>query len=114
MSRHSTNRSRKAKSARPGAGWPEAGMGGGRREVVEWKADRSPEDPPMSPMRAPERRLAPTPADTRFELTSEFQPKGDQPAALHELVEGICRGDRNQVLLGVTGSGRSEESRIGK
>src|SRR5262245_21056041 len=61
----------------------------------------------MSPMRAPERRLAPTPADSRFELVSEFQPRGDQPAALTELVAGIRRADRSQVLLGVTGSGKT-------
>jgi excinuclease ABC subunit B len=61
----------------------------------------------VSPMRAPERRLAPTPADTRFGLVSDFQPRGDQPAALAELVAGIQRGDRDQVLLGVTGSGKT-------
>ena len=61
----------------------------------------------MSPMRAPEPRLAPTPADSRFELVSDFQPRGDQPAALAELVEGIRRGDMSQVLLGVTGSGKT-------
>src|SRR5712691_2872890 len=58
-------------------------------------------------MRAPEPRLAPTPADSRFELVSNFQPRGDQPAALAELVEGIRRGDQSQVLLGVTGSGKT-------
>jgi excinuclease ABC subunit B len=58
-------------------------------------------------MRAPEPRLAPTPADSRFELVSDFQPRGDQPAALAELVEGIRRGDMSQVLLGVTGSGKT-------
>src|SRR5450432_2308300 len=61
----------------------------------------------MSPMREPEPRLAPTPADSRFELVSDFQPRGDQPTALKELVEGIRRGDNHQVLLGVTGSGKT-------
>ncbi len=61
----------------------------------------------MSPMRAPEKRLAPAPADSRFELVSDFQPRGDQPAALAELTEGIRRGDAHQVLLGVTGSGKT-------
>ena len=61
----------------------------------------------MSPMRAPEKRLAPTPADSRFELVSEFQPRGDQPTALAELTEGLRRGDQHQVLLGVTGSGKT-------
>jgi excinuclease ABC subunit B len=61
----------------------------------------------MSPMRAPEKRLAPTPADSRFELVSDFQPRGDQPTALAELTEGLRRGDGHQVLLGVTGSGKT-------
>ncbi|MBY0380918.1 MAG: excinuclease ABC subunit UvrB [Xanthobacteraceae bacterium] len=43
----------------------------------------------------------------RFELKSEYQPKGDQPQAIKELVEGIQRNDRTQVLLGVTGSGKT-------
>src|SRR6266540_2699962 len=61
----------------------------------------------MSPMRAPEKRLAPAPADSRFDLVSDFQPRGDQPTALAELTEGIRRGDGHQVLLGVTGSGKT-------
>src|SRR5438132_3118321 len=61
----------------------------------------------MSPMRAPEKRLAPASADSRFELVSDFQPQGDQPTALAELTEGIRRGDGHQVLLGVTGSGKT-------
>src|SRR5579871_1910533 len=43
----------------------------------------------------------------RFEIKSEYQPKGDQPTAIAELVEGIQRNDRMQVLLGVTGSGKT-------
>src|SRR5579863_1864156 len=43
----------------------------------------------------------------RFEIKSEYQPKGDQPTAIAELVEGIQRNDRTQVLLGVTGSGKT-------
>ena len=42
-----------------------------------------------------------------FKLVSTFQPRGDQPAAIAELSEGIRRGDRDQVLLGVTGSGKT-------
>jgi excinuclease ABC subunit B len=52
-------------------------------------------------------RLAPAPADSRFKLTSEFEPRGDQPRAIGELVDGIERGDDHQVLLGVTGSGKT-------
>jgi excinuclease ABC subunit B len=54
-----------------------------------------------------ETRIAPTQADTRFELVSEFEPKGDQPAAIEELTAGLARGDKHQVLLGVTGSGKT-------
>ncbi len=43
----------------------------------------------------------------RFELKSEYEPKGDQPTAIAELVEGVKRNDRTQVLLGVTGSGKT-------
>jgi excinuclease ABC subunit B len=43
----------------------------------------------------------------RFEIKSEYEPKGDQPTAIAELVEGIKRNDRTQVLLGVTGSGKT-------
>jgi len=42
-----------------------------------------------------------------FKLTSDYQPRGDQPKAIEELVEGVLRGDRDQVLLGVTGSGKT-------
>jgi len=42
-----------------------------------------------------------------FNLVSDFQPTGDQPEAIRQLVEGIQRGDRHQVLLGVTGSGKT-------
>jgi len=57
--------------------------------------------------RPEEARLAPTPADSRFELTSDFEPRGDQPAAIDELTAGLERGDHHQVLLGVTGSGKT-------
>ncbi len=43
----------------------------------------------------------------RFQLTSEFQPAGDQPRAIEALAEGVLRGDPHQVLLGVTGSGKT-------
>ena len=42
-----------------------------------------------------------------FEIVSEFQPSGDQPTAIAELIEGIKDGERDQVLLGVTGSGKT-------
>ncbi len=42
-----------------------------------------------------------------FKLESEYEPKGDQPAAIAELVKGVTASERNQVLLGVTGSGKT-------
>ncbi|MDW7644741.1 MAG: excinuclease ABC subunit UvrB [Desulfuromonadales bacterium] len=43
----------------------------------------------------------------RFELKSDYQPRGDQPRAIQELVDGVQRQDPHQVLLGVTGSGKT-------
>jgi excinuclease ABC subunit B len=45
--------------------------------------------------------------DEVFRVVSEFDPAGDQPAAIASLTEGIRRGDRFQTLLGITGSGKS-------
>ena len=42
-----------------------------------------------------------------FELVSDYAPAGDQPAAIEKLVSGIQEGKRDQVLLGVTGSGKT-------
>ena len=42
-----------------------------------------------------------------FKLTSKYKPTGDQPEAIRQLTDGINRGDRAQVLLGVTGSGKT-------
>ena len=43
----------------------------------------------------------------KFELVSSYQPAGDQPKAIAELLEGLKRGAKHQVLLGVTGSGKT-------
>ena len=43
----------------------------------------------------------------RFKVVSEFEPKGDQPAAIKELVDGVNAHEQDQVLLGVTGSGKT-------
>jgi excinuclease ABC subunit B len=43
----------------------------------------------------------------RFELVSAFEPEGDQPKAIADLVEDVHRGAKHQVLLGVTGSGKT-------
>ncbi len=42
-----------------------------------------------------------------FQLVTDYQPRGDQPRAIDELVAGVQRGDAHQVLLGVTGSGKT-------
>jgi len=57
---------------------------------------------PHKPQR-PEKILAAKP----FELVSEYSPAGDQPTAIAELTEAALAGDRTQVLLGVTGSGKT-------
>ncbi|MEV8223628.1 excinuclease ABC subunit UvrB, partial [Dietzia maris] len=44
---------------------------------------------------------------TRFEVVSEFTPSGDQPTAIAELTERLARGERDVVLLGATGTGKS-------
>ena len=44
---------------------------------------------------------------TKFKLVTDFQPQGDQPQAIEKLSEGIEKGLRHQVLLGVTGSGKT-------
>ena len=40
-------------------------------------------------------------------VVSEFKPAGDQPTAIDEVVEGLCKGEKNQVLLGATGTGKT-------
>ena len=42
-----------------------------------------------------------------FDITSKYKPTGDQPEAIRELTDGVQRGDKYQVLLGVTGSGKT-------
>src|SRR6059058_3506287 len=42
-----------------------------------------------------------------FQLEAPYQPAGDQPSAIHELTQGVLNGDPHQVLLGVTGSGKT-------
>ena len=43
----------------------------------------------------------------KFQIESPFEPAGDQPQAIDELCRGLEEGQRNQVLLGVTGSGKT-------
>jgi excinuclease ABC subunit B len=60
---------------------------------------------PWTPHRPP--RPEKTEGGVRLVIKSDFAPKGDQPEAIRELVEGVNRHDRTQVLLGVTGSGKT-------
>ncbi len=63
------------------------------------KAKRSDEDAPAREM--------PSRGGSAFRLASPFPPAGDQPKAIKELIDGIKRGDEAQVLLGITGSGKT-------
>ena len=42
-----------------------------------------------------------------FQLVSSYTPKGDQPRAIDQLMDGLSAGEKHQVLLGVTGSGKT-------
>jgi excinuclease ABC subunit B len=66
-------------------------------------------DPASWPLFAPHRPARPEKSEggRTLRLVSEYEPAGDQPTAIAELVEGIERGERDQVLLGVTGSGKT-------
>ena len=60
---------------------------------------------PWTPHRPP--RPEKSEGGVPFKIASDFEPKGDQPQAIKELVEGVNRNDSTQVLLGVTGSGKT-------
>ncbi len=53
------------------------------------------------------KRRPPVEGSREFKLVTEYEPAGDQPAAIAELMAGIKDGERDQVLLGVTGSGKT-------
>jgi excinuclease ABC subunit B len=61
--------------------------------------------PPWLPHRPP--RPDKSEGGRRFRVVSEFEPKGDQPHAIEELLKGVAANERDQVLLGVTGSGKT-------
>jgi excinuclease ABC subunit B len=61
--------------------------------------------PPWLPHRPP--RPEKSEGGRRFRVVSEFEPKGDQPHAIEELLKGVEANERDQVLLGVTGSGKT-------
>src|SRR5881628_28596 len=68
------------------------------------REEASPSADPQGEIRRP---TWPGPEDGRFRLVSDFEPKGDQPEAIRKLVESIRGGRRHQVLMGVTGSGKT-------
>ncbi len=53
------------------------------------------------------KKQAPKPEGKRLRVVSDYEPAGDQPTAIRELTAGIEQGERDQVLLGVTGSGKT-------
>ena len=87
------------------------GLGGATATVDSLKSLLEQGDPNLrqasvwSPHRPP--RPEKSEGGIAFEIVSEFEPKGDQPTAIAELVEGVARHERDQVLLGVTGSGKT-------
>ena len=50
--------------------------------------------------------------EKKFKLNSKYKPAGDQPNAIEQLVQGIENGDDTQTLLGITGSGKTIDSKI--
>ncbi len=66
-------------------------------------------DAVIDPMFVPHRPVLPEKLEggRTFKLVSEYEPAGDQPNAIRELVTGLETGEKNQVLLGVTGSGKT-------
>jgi len=81
------------------------------RPYVPFMSSTDPNAPPLQPMPGwqPHRPDRPEKSEggIRFMIESPFEPKGDQPLAIEQLVEGIAAGDKDQVLLGVTGSGKT-------
>src|SRR3546814_10690306 len=67
------------------------------------------EEPDTSGAFVPHRPARPDMADggKPFRLVSDYEPAGDQPTAIHDLVESALAGEKTQVLLGVTGSGKT-------
>jgi len=63
--------------------------------------------PALAPQITPGSTITPFSGSPPFKIASEFQPAGDQPAAIDKLVEGLENGLSDQVLLGVTGSGKT-------
>jgi excinuclease ABC subunit B len=75
--------------------------------VTSSRLSQPPPDYTINPAKPP-LSVDPDAATARpFKLVSEFKPAGDQPQAIDELIAGLRQGERDQVLLGVTGSGKT-------
>lgn len=86
-----------------------------KEKSAKFVAEKGPIDPNVAMRSAPEgwvphrveRNWDKLEGGKRFDCVSEYQPAGDQPGAIKELVSGIDDGEFDQVLLGVTGSGKT-------
>jgi excinuclease ABC subunit B len=97
----------KADLPQPGHGLSSMGVAATAESLERLLREGRPEftAQPWMPHRPP--RPEKSEGGKRFQIVSDFAPQGDQPQAIAELVEGIKRHDRTQVLLGVTGSGKT-------
>ena len=94
--------------ARPQRGFDLTGAGAtvdSLRDLLEQGDPNLRQKQPWTPHRPP--RPDKSEGGVRFSLTSDFRPEGDQPQAIDQLVAGIGAQERDQVLLGVTGSGKT-------
>jgi excinuclease ABC subunit B len=97
----------KADLPQPGHGLSSMGVAATAQALENLLREGRPEfaAQPWMPHRPP--RPEKSEGGKRFVIKSDFEPKGDQPQAIKDLVEGVKRSDRTQVLLGVTGSGKT-------
>jgi excinuclease ABC subunit B len=97
----------KADLPQPGHGLSSMGVAATAQALENLLREGRPEfsTQPWMPHRPP--RPEKSEGGKRFVIKSEFEPKGDQPQAIKDLVEGVKRQDRTQVPLGVTGSGKT-------
>ena len=94
---------------RPGEGLSSMGVAATAESLEKLLREGRPEFARAGEVWTPHRPPRPEKSEggQRFVIKSDFEPKGDQPTAIRELVEGVKRHDRTQVLLGVTGSGKT-------
>ncbi len=97
----------KADLPQPGSGLSSMGVAATAESLEKLLREGRPEfsAQPWTPHRPP--RPEKSEGGKTLVIASDFEPKGDQPQAIKELVKGVQRHDRTQVLLGVTGSGKT-------